>query len=190
MLSQELLQKFKDGKVVFHCPTQEIFRLTLDAVEAIGCRIGADLRTAWKSYAETTGIDNEDIFCVTYGNLRYYKDHCSQLEIVTLTMDDFKKSAEITSVTVIENHISPMRISKVYTRAIVTKGKDGYTIELLLSPKFNVGETFVTTTGKLGKVISTTYENGKYTYEVKWVTGSTCSNCAEESMVKTEEEFK
>ena len=148
------------------------------------------LRTAWKCYAETTGIDNEGASRVTYANLRYYKDRYPQLEIVTLAMSDFKKSAEITSVTVIENHSSPMKISKVYTRAIVTKGKDGYTIELLLSPKFNVSETFVTTTGKLGKVISTTYENGKYTYEVKWVTGATCSNCAEESMVKIEEEFK
>ena len=190
MLSQELLQRFKDGKVVFHCPTQEIFRLALDAVEAVGCCIRTDLRTAWGHHAEATGIDNEGTSCVTYANLRYYKGCYPQLEIVTLTTADFNKSAEITSVTVIENHISPMRISKVYTRAIVTKGKDGYTIELLPSPKFNLGETFVTTAGKLGKVMSTTYRDGKYTYDVRWVTRETCSNCAEESMVKIGEEFK
>ena len=86
---------------------------------------------------------------------------------------------------------TPMRISKVYTRARVAKNTDGYTVEILPEPRFSIGETFVISSGKLGKVISNPeYINGKYTYEIQWTDGKKNKCQPEESMIKLEEAFK
>lgn len=100
------------------------------------------------------------------------------------------ETTEITSVTIIGNSSNSISYLKTYTRAKVTKGPDGYTVEILPAPKFTIGDLFVISSGKLGKVISAPdYINGKYTYEIQWTDGKKNKCQPEDSMIKLEESF-
>lgn len=110
---------------------------------------------------------------------------------ISLPTEEPEELSEITSVAIMENSSDPIRISKVYTRAKVTKGPEGYTIEILPTPKFTIGDLFVISSGKLGKVIGVPeYTNGKYTYEIQWTDGKKNKCQLEDSMIKLEESFK
>lgn len=190
MLSEELLKRFKDGKVVFNCPTREVFGLVLDAIRKFGGLIVSD-RIYWEYYRDLTVIECRDKRGISYGSIGCYIKNYPQPEIVKLSIEDFNGSSEVTSVTIVEPTGNPMMMSKVYTKAKVTKNTDGYTVEILPTPKFTIGDLFVISSGKLGKVISAPdYINGKYTYEIQWTDGKKNKCQPEDSMIKLEESFK
>lgn len=189
MKFEDKLKLFKAGTHVFNTPTKETYDKLMVELEKRGYMWGSrDEPTKYDMYSgNATYISYEP-----YMEIRAcYTTDFDVAEVLTLTIEDFEEPAEITSVTIIGNSSNSIGYLKVYTRAKVTKGSSGYTIEILPPPKFTIGDLFVISSGKLGKVIGIPeYVNGKYTYEIQWTDGRNNKCQPEDSMIKLEESFK
>lgn len=118
MMNQELLKRFKDGEVVFHCPTQVIWDKLMVELNSHGY----DTRVAEGKYELL-----RDGYCIDYESgelewcdLDYYRSNYPHLLVVTLSLDDFKNSAEPLTATPDVTNSAYMEALESITKTIAT----------------------------------------------------------------------
>ena len=123
MLSKELLERFKRGEVVFHTPTQEIFNKAVAVAKEIGCNeLPLDY---WEDFEEYTCVSNRSVTRMSYSDVKWYKKHCPQLDIITLQLSDFdNESKDTTQVIPLDVQDKLMRIT--YSIAYCRKLEETY----------------------------------------------------------------
>lgn len=91
MISEETWEKFRDGKVVFKCTTQELWDKLMVELEERGYDVSI-ARAKYKDYGgEGYGIDNESGE-IEWCNIGYYESDYPQLMVRNVTAEDFSES--------------------------------------------------------------------------------------------------
>lgn len=159
MTLEQKIAKFKNGIIVLHTPTENIYDMLMQKLENMGVKWSGDTEpttgTQWLHYGELT--------CVNFRADHMFFGHCFDYNgrtVIDVKEDDF--IVEPSSVTI----ISPSGEEK-HIRGTVTKKDNDYVIKEVLTPKFSVGEEFVSKEGILGKVLGFSTK-GEYYY--RWIT--------------------
>ena len=144
MKYEENLAKFLRGDVTFATPTQEVFDKLMDALDSTGIKWVSGVRPsskcgAWGNYGVRTDVTviNEHL---AYGDTARDTNET----IVTLALEDFDGPTKV--------FLSYADGNTTELRATVHKDADGYHLKEV--HKFDVGDTFVTKNGILGKVMN------------------------------------
>ena len=183
MFNDSDIQQFLMGKLIYFCTNKESLEKLSGIMRENTNMVGRDAK--FIPGGTCVKITGEGL--IISGILSDFKNVFPYVKIVTVP----KEEPEETLVT----FAAPGQLSHhTFTstkKCKVTKHTNGYTVEIIPEPKFSIGETFIISSGKLGKVIdSPEYTNGKYTYEIQWTDGKKNKCQPEDSMIKLEEAFK
>lgn len=183
MFNNSDIQQFLMGKLIYFCTNKESLDKLSETIRKKTSMVGRD--TEFIPGGTCVKITGEGL--IISGILSDFRNVFPYVKIVTVP----KEEPEETLVTFVAHGPLSHPAFTSTKKCKVTKHTNGYTVEILPEPKFSIGDLFVISSGKLGKVISNPeYVNSKYTYEIQWTDGKKNKCQSEDSMIKLEEAFK